>query len=389
MKVITLDRCGKYFGSAINYTQWASNLNSDTMKCELVLAEDGPFRHECLRRDLAVEIFPLDRRLNLYGREMLRFKKMLSVTFVWIKYNLRMLKFLQRKPFNSDDVICVNNYRSFCFFAICLCLLRLKGIRIVLRIQTSDMPVLVLRIMSLVVPSSVLVHGTEGYARRNLGVLYRMFRYKLKCFPNPVDVDKFRLESLEDTIELRRQIGIPKDAYVFVTVSSIEPRKGVLELFEEFARLNLKGSIMIHVGDCSPEYQSYNKQVDDVVSSTPNILKLGRRNDVERILSASDCFVLYSQFEGMPYAIVEAMACGLPIIATSVGANPDFIDEDVGVLLDYGDNTSLAEAMRENFHVRHINTAERRRKIRGYVLDNFSLSRYLHDLRVLLSRRVF
>jgi glycosyltransferase involved in cell wall biosynthesis len=71
---------------------------------------------------------------------------------------------------------------------------------------------------------------------------------------------------------------------------------------------------------------------------------LGLRRDVPQILPALDVFALTSYTEGLPLVIPEAMACGLPVVATAVGGVPGIVPEPVGVLRDHGDEEGLRGA---------------------------------------------
>jgi glycosyltransferase involved in cell wall biosynthesis len=73
---------------------------------------------------------------------------------------------------------------------------------------------------------------------------------------------------------------------------------------------------------------------------------LGNVYHVERLLNALDVFVLNSNFEGMSNTVIEAMACGIPVIATRVGSNPQSVDHEVtGLLIEANDTTGLVQAM--------------------------------------------
>lgn len=76
-----------------------------------------------------------------------------------------------------------------------------------------------------------------------------------------------------------------------------------------------------------------------------NIELLGKRDDVAELLHDSKCFVLSSLYEGLPMTILEAMAAGLPVIATSVGGVPDVVDGN-GILVEPNDTDALVRAMR-------------------------------------------
>ena len=73
---------------------------------------------------------------------------------------------------------------------------------------------------------------------------------------------------------------------------------------------------------------------------------LGRRGDIDLLFAASDVFALSSLWEGMPNALLEAMAWPLPVIATRVGGIPEVImDRETGVLVDAADSSGLASAI--------------------------------------------
>jgi glycosyltransferase involved in cell wall biosynthesis len=74
---------------------------------------------------------------------------------------------------------------------------------------------------------------------------------------------------------------------------------------------------------------------------------LGRRHDIPSILAGSDAFVLASDWEGNPLAVMEAMAAGLPVISTAVGGVPELVQSGVnGILVPRGDRLSLTLALR-------------------------------------------
>jgi glycosyltransferase involved in cell wall biosynthesis len=78
---------------------------------------------------------------------------------------------------------------------------------------------------------------------------------------------------------------------------------------------------------------------------------LGHRDDVLRILQAADMFVLTSEYEAAPMAILEAMAAGLPVIATAVGGIPAIVADGVsGVLVEPGSPASLIAALERLAH---------------------------------------
>jgi glycosyltransferase involved in cell wall biosynthesis len=72
---------------------------------------------------------------------------------------------------------------------------------------------------------------------------------------------------------------------------------------------------------------------------------LGLRSDVPEMLNAADVFVLSSDYEGNPLAVLEAMAAGLPVISTAVGGVPELVEGGCGLLVPPGDAQALSKAM--------------------------------------------
>jgi glycosyltransferase involved in cell wall biosynthesis len=136
---------------------------------------------------------------------------------------------------------------------------------------------------------------------------------------------------------------------VFATVSRLVPRKG-LEIFVEAMGIvsrRVKESAAIVVGDgplmgeLQRRAQSSQARIQFAGQLTPT--------EVQNLIGAkADVFVFASEDEGLPMSIIEAMASGLPIIATSVGAVPDLVcNADNGYLIPVGDMSALTEAMTE------------------------------------------
>ncbi|MCL6554424.1 MAG: glycosyltransferase [Firmicutes bacterium] len=79
---------------------------------------------------------------------------------------------------------------------------------------------------------------------------------------------------------------------------------------------------------------------------TDRVTFLGARDDVPAVLGAADLFVLASRWEGLPFAVLEAMCSGLPVVATRVGGIPEaVVDGETGLLVPPGDARALAEAI--------------------------------------------
>src|SRR5262249_9030319 len=133
---------------------------------------------------------------------------------------------------------------------------------------------------------------------------------------------------LPERDEARRRLGLPADAPVVVSVSRLEPRKGVLELVEAFARADAAGAKLVLVGAPNPGGEAYVRQLELRARELGAGLVLAGHCDPAPSLAAADCFALASRSEGFCLAAAEARAAGLPVVATNVGGLPEAVDGD-------------------------------------------------------------
>ena len=148
--------------------------------------------------------------------------------------------------------------------------------------------------------------------------------------PNPVS-DEFRPPSTEERDRARQALGIAGDTIVIGTVGTICERKRQLSLLK--ATAGLKKSRDITVVLCGPQTEqaesseAYVHQCRDFASENGlKIIETGRVTDVRSVLWALDIFVLASALEGLPAAIPQAMACGLPAVASDIPGNREALD---------------------------------------------------------------
>lgn len=158
--------------------------------------------------------------------------------------------------------------------------------------------------------------------------------------PNAIDLDAFR--SLPDRGAIRQELGLPSEAFVVGTVARLVPGKGVADLLQ--AACHCPGLTLAVVGD-GPERPALERQARRAGVSAHF---LGERDDTPRVLAAMDLFVLPSYWEGEPVALLEAMAAGVPSVATkTVGAEDLLCNSGTGVLVPIGQPEALAAVLRD------------------------------------------
>lgn len=167
--------------------------------------------------------------------------------------------------------------------------------------------------------------------------------HKLALTPSFVPLADFAYRDSATRAEARAELGCG-DALLFGTVASLTRQKGHRHLLEAVRLVApaLPGAGWLIIGD-----GPLRGELETAAAGLP-VRFLGARNDVPRLLQAMDLFVLPSLWEGMPNAALEAMATGLPLIATDVAGSRELaLPGRTGWLVPPADAPALAEAMRE------------------------------------------
>jgi|GEM_PF-4773456 len=143
---------------------------------------------------------------------------------------------------------------------------------------------------------------------------------------NGVDISRFEV-NLSYRKECRKYLSIAEDSFVITNVGRIEfdtkNQLSIIRIIKNIERSVRKARILF-VGD-GPDIDRLRALSREI----PSVSVLGSRNDIPNILSASDVFILPSKREGLPVSILEAMAAGVPVVATDVGSVREVISDGV------------------------------------------------------------
>ncbi len=166
---------------------------------------------------------------------------------------------------------------------------------------------------------------------------------KITVIHNGIDLNGVGCEDT-DTAGLREKYGIARESFVIGTVGSFRPIKGQAYLADA-ARVIIERGHRIHVvmvGDDTTEYALEVKKRIARWGGEPYFTFTGEQKNVWPFLSLSDVFVLPSETEGFSNALVEAMACGKPVVAAETGGNPEIVRHgETGLLFAPRDVESL------------------------------------------------
>jgi sugar transferase (PEP-CTERM/EpsH1 system associated) len=156
---------------------------------------------------------------------------------------------------------------------------------------------------------------------------------------NGVDLERFRPDPAARA-RVRAEIGVGDDAVLVGCVARLDPVKDHATLLRAATKLPARASLVL-AGD-GPLRRSL-EQLARVEGIAARVRFLGHRDD--SIYPALDVFALASRYEGSSNTILEAMACGLPVVATRVGGNPSLVGAGTGTLVEPGDASALGAAL--------------------------------------------
>jgi glycosyltransferase involved in cell wall biosynthesis len=193
--------------------------------------------------------------------------------------------------------------------------------------------------------------------------------------PNGVDTDLF---SPVRNRSLRDELGLGDDTLLIGAIGNVRSPKAY-DVLLRAAHILLGRSPRFHfviAGDCSGSLGQQMSELARELGIARSVTFLGLRSDVARILNALDVFALSSTTEGFSIACIEAMACGVPVVATRSGGPEQLLGNGAGVLVPTRDPAALARGIEQvasspEFAASLVATALNR------VRDEYSLTRML------------
>lgn len=162
--------------------------------------------------------------------------------------------------------------------------------------------------------------------------------FKIEVVPNGIDTARYAQSS--NACASREALGIPSDASVVGTVGRLAEVKRQDVLLRAFARLH-SGCHLVLVGD--GPMRSELERLAAELGIRGRVHFAGYQSAPERFFHVMNVFALTSRSEGMPLAVLEAWAAGLPVVASRVGGIPELVAEGInGLMFEAGDEASLA-----------------------------------------------
>lgn len=254
------------------------------------------------------------------------------------------------------------------------------------------------------IPNIATLHNTKARSRGRLGVREAVEHYCLrngatrviavgenvsKAFSNIVKSDRMDIipnaviKGLQLTEEERKTIRTELvgdiDRPILITIGRLTEQKGFSNMLNAFAKVvkDYPNAALMIVGSGSLELEL--KQQALSLSLENNVYFTGPRSDVPRLLAASDIFLNSSIWEGLSIAMLEAMAAGLPVVATKVGDAEKLLSSGSGLLVKERDEQAFADA------IIHLLDSPQKciqmgRYAQDFVEENYSASAWLEKL---------
>ena len=249
-----------------------------------------------------------------------------------------------------------------------------------------------IRFFSLLSGSNHILAVSKAVAERFRGSLLKLFprRVPITVIHNGVDVETFHpVPKLRR--EIRSELGLDQDAPVIAIVGQLTKRKGQLELIESFASFakELPNSVLLIIGEAMfnrdhDYFQELRTRTLDL-GIADRVKFLGQREDIPALMNAIDLLVVNSRKEPFGLTVVEAMAVGIPVVATNVDGIAEIIEPGVtGWLVDPTDKDQLSARI-----LKTLRNPEARQQVSDRALSEvrlrFAAERFMSDLHLLYS----
>lgn len=194
-------------------------------------------------------------------------------------------------------------------------------------------------------------------------------KYQVKVIPNAVDIEIFKPKN-KSIFRKKYEIPIEKKVILCLAADLDDERKGVKYFFKSLKYIKVKNWMVVIVGkviDCD--------KIKDVDIEMKQLGYIKDKNNISDIYNLADIFCISSLDDNFPTTVLEAMACGIPIVGFNIGGIPEQVTEGCGVMVKSKDIKALGKAME-----RLLTNDEMRRNFgencRKRVLQNYSISKF-------------
>lgn len=337
---------------------------------------DGPLMNKV--RELGVKTIAIDR---LEARFTLRLDRLANYAASFV----RLIRAARVAVINeAPDIIHANSIRAGLVMSVATVRLGVPVVWHVHDLLPRHALSTAIRLFAATSRRNRIVAVSRAVANRFQGQLIHSFRGRVETIYNAVDIERFYPDA-QSRKEIRRALGI-EAAKVIGIVGQLTPRKGQLELIEAFAEISREfpDTVLLIVGE--PLFNrdaEYAKSVANAARSfgvADRILFLGQREDTPAIMRALDLLVVNSRTEPFGLTVIEAMASGVPVLATAVDGIKEIVRHgENGWLVKSLDRGALVKAMLNVLRDRSLRR-QLGREGRREAIARFSTKRFLSEV---------
>lgn len=183
-----------------------------------------------------------------------------------------------------------------------------------------------------------------------------------------IDLSRFENKNTDRNAK-RQEIGVPEDAILLLSVGELNENKNHQIIVKALARLNNPNVhyAIAGIGDKEAELL----RLADELGVSEQLHLLGYRNDIPELNFSADVFCFPSVREGLSVSLMEAMACGLPVVCSRIRGNTELIDENGGILFDSNNAEYCYQAIRDilSCDLRQMGEYNKKR-VKNYSIEN-------------------
>jgi sugar transferase (PEP-CTERM/EpsH1 system associated) len=206
---------------------------------------------------------------------------------------------------------------------------------------------------------------------------------RISIIANGVDVDRFRPR--EDRSALRAMLGLPESRFIIGSVGRLDPVKNHEVILRAIHRLREQGrqAFLLLVGE-GPQRPVLEREIKHL-RLEQDVCMFGFSHQIPELLNCMDVYVQSSFYEGFSNTVLEAMACGLPVLVTNVGGTPDLLNEETGGFFfrpDDDEHLASVILLLQQDSSQRLAMAHR---ARHRVVQDFFVQRMVHDYQVMYS----
>lgn len=192
------------------------------------------------------------------------------------------------------------------------------------------------------IANKIIVVSKEIY--ENL-IKENFYTDKLRLIQSGIDLSRFNRVFYQQKMALRKEYNLPIDKHIFINVANYNPEiKGHIDILKAYKQIENDNTMLLFVGlDTDKEATKEAKAI-----GIKHFIGFGYRTDVDKILKASDSFVLGSRLEGIAGALLQAMATGLLCISTDVGGIKEYLKHEFsGFMIKPKDTNAMSFYMKK------------------------------------------